>query len=282
MVELRIEVDPEDPIDDMPPSPNAIEKLEERSCRRIGIVFDEIDADGKYNEQSASPLFAVLPRELRDLIWAYATAPYEDPNAKFEENAYYYRPGHTARLGTETSLLQTCRRVWLEANTLPMLQAEHSFYYHRAAPDKRDPEWMAQLTNHNRQNFGLLHLYVQMVHVEGLAAGGGQLRTYFLRTLPTPGDFQPRVLHVTLRHTDWWYWEDEAPLRLKDSWVAAMLNSPDLRSTHVFKLELETLDYKIDQLMPIVERIKKIESEAFETHIVDGKPTKTQFVLEEQ
>ncbi|KAK5681704.1 hypothetical protein LTS10_006237 [Elasticomyces elasticus] len=261
---------------------DAIDKLEERTCRRIGIQFNEHEAAGKFNEQSDSLLFSILPQELRDLIWAFATAPFEDSSAKFEDTEYYYRPGHTARLRTDTALLRTCRRVWLEANAMPMLQAEHSFYLHRAAPDKRDPKWMSKLTEHNRRNFGELHLFVQMCNIEHLTAGTGMLRSMFLKTLPEPGDFQPRVLNVTLRHTDWYWWESDEPLRLQDSWVKALLNSPDLRSTQVFKLEMETLDYKVDQMMTIIERIKTIESEAYDTHIVDGKSMKTQFVLDEQ
>lgn len=258
---------------------NLIDSIEEKTKRKVGIVFDEFEASGKYNEQEASPLFSVLPRELRDHIWAFATAPYEDPNEKFEQTAYYYRPGHAARLKTDTAILLTCRRAWLEANALPMLQAEHSFYYRRPAPDKRDPEWTAKLTAHNRQNFGHLHLFVQMYAIEGLKADRGRLREYFLKTPAAPGDFQPRMLHVTVRHTDWWNWENEAPLHLKDPWVQALLDSPDLRSTQTLRLELETLDYKVDQLAPILERIKAFESAEIETHIIDGKPAKTKFVL---
>ncbi|KAK5124314.1 hypothetical protein LTR85_002017 [Meristemomyces frigidus] len=258
---------------------NLVDSIEHKTKRTVGIDFSEHDAYGKFNEQEASPLFSVLPRELRDHIWAYATAPYEDSNEKFEETSYYYRPYHTARLKTDTSILLTCRRAWLEANAMPMLQAEHSFYYHRPAPDKRDPEWTARLTEHNRQNFGHLHLFAQMYAIEGLRANKGRLRGYFLKGLAVAGDFQPRMLHVTVRHTDWWYWEDEAPLRLQDGWVKAMLDSPDLRSTQTFKLELETLDYKVDQLAPILERLKGMVSEEMETHVVAGKPAKTKFVL---
>ncbi|KAK5735474.1 hypothetical protein LTR17_008172 [Elasticomyces elasticus] len=261
---------------------NAIDQLEELTCRRIGIEFSEHEVPCRFNEQAGSPLFSLLPPEIRDLIWAFATAPFEDSNAVFEDTEYYYRPGHTARLRTDTTLLRTCRRIWLEANAMPMLQAEHSFYLHRAAPDKRDPKWMAKLTEHNRRNFGELHLFIQMYNIEHLTAGTGMLRSMFLKTLPEPGDFQPRVLHVTLRHTDWYWWESDEPLRLQDSWVKALLNSPDLRSTQVFKLGMETLDYKVDQMMTIIERIKTIESEAYDTHIVDGKSMKTQFVLDEQ
>ncbi|KAK0276429.1 hypothetical protein LTR91_019547 [Friedmanniomyces endolithicus] len=258
---------------------NAITKLEGKTCKYIGIAFSEHEALGKYNDQTSSPLFSVLPRELRDLIWALATAPYEDPNAKFEKTAYYYRPGHTARLRTEVALLLTCRRVWLEANALPMLQAEQSFYYFRGAPDGRDPEWMARLTKHNSQNLGELHLLIQMGTMEKLADPTWSLRDYFLKNRPVRGDLQPRVFRLTIRHTDWWSWENDAPLRLQDNWVKALLDAPELRSTPILKLDLETLDYKADQLAVIVDRIKMIESESRPSHYVGNSPTMTRFEL---
>ena len=47
----------------------------------------------------------------------------------------------------------------------------------------------------------------------------------------------------------------------------------------MLKLELETLDYKVNQLMPILERLKSLRSKEFETHIVDGQPARTKFIL---
>ncbi|TKA28223.1 hypothetical protein B0A50_04195 [Salinomyces thailandicus] len=259
-------------------------QIEAQTKQKVGIVTDEAEAFEKCDAQDASPLFTTLPRELRDLIWAYATAPYEDPNAKFEETAYYYRPGHTARLKTDTALLLTCRRIWLEANAMPMLQSEQSFYYHRAAPDARNPQWMASLTDHNRHNLGHIRLFCQMFAIEKLEAHAGSLRDFCCLDKSAPAlapqaAFRPRMLQVTIRHTDWWFWESEQPLRLEDHWVKNLLNTPDLRSTHLFKLELETLDYKADQLATIVQRIKGFESECKPTHVIDGKPTATKFVL---
>lgn len=76
------------------------------------------------------------------------------------------------------------------------------------------------------------------------------------------------------------FWENDAALVLKDPWVQALLDSPDLRSTHILRLELETLDYKVPQLLPIVERLKGLESRQFETHRIDGQPASTTFVLQ--
>ena len=58
--------------------------------RRVDLITDEYDAAGRFNEQASSPLFSVLPREIRGIIWQYATAPFEDQSQKFGENMYYY------------------------------------------------------------------------------------------------------------------------------------------------------------------------------------------------
>lgn len=85
-----------------------------------------------------------------------------------------------------------------------MLQAEHCFWFYRAVPDARDPAWMAQLTSLNCENFGHLHLFAQMFAIEHLTSEIGRVRNLFLESAPQEGDFQPRMLHVTIRHTDFW------------------------------------------------------------------------------
>ena len=263
------------------PRPRLVESIEQKTGRKVAI--DTIETDvvlAKCHPQDKSPLFTLLPRELRDLIWAFATAPVEDENKPFNKNAYYYRPGHTAKLKTDYSILLTCRQAWLEAHALPMLQAEHAFWYHRAAPDARSKEWMANLTTLNRKHFGTLHLYAQMYAIEGLTSHIGKLTDYFLPSASQGmDDFQPARFHVTIRHTDWWNWESEAPLRLDYQWFQAMLDSPDLRRTETLILELETLDYKVPQLNPIVDHIRSLGSKEYNTHIINGKPTTTKFVL---
>lgn len=180
-----------------------------RTGRHAGrqVTIDDIESSDTFatcNSQLSSPLFSQLPREIRESIWALATAPFEDEERPYHEQQYCYRPGHTHRLKTHVSLLLTCRRIWLEANRLPMLQAEHCFYYHRSAPDARTRAWMDALTPLNRKNCGSLHLFAQMLAIEPLTAAPGAVRDYFLSTPRHEGDFQPRMLKVTIRHTDWW------------------------------------------------------------------------------
>ena len=257
-----------------------VDNIEHKTGKQVVIdTLETGDVLTKCHPQDQSPLFTQLPREMRDLIWAFATAPMEDKYHAYKTNEFYYRPGHVARLKTDYNLLLTCRRAWLEAHALPMLQAEHSFWYERAAPDARSKEWMAGLTASNRKDFGTLHLYAQMTYIEPLSAQAGALKEYFLPSHENTDDFQPLKFHVTIRHTDWWWWEHERPLRLEYEWVQAQLDSPDLRRTETLKLELETLDYKVVQLNPIVEHIRRMESKEYETHVVGGQPTKTKFLL---
>lgn len=81
----------------------------------------------KCHSQFQSPLF-VLPAEIREIIFTLATAPYYAPGSFVDEEELNYRPDHKARWTTSVGLLATCRRVWLETNHLPMLQAHHCFY----------------------------------------------------------------------------------------------------------------------------------------------------------
>lgn len=259
----------------------AVDSIERKTGRQV--LIDTVETNGvlaKCHWQGQSPLFSLLPRELRDLIWTFATAPTEDETNPYDKTKFFYRPGHTAKLKTDYNILLTCRRAWLEAHPFPMLQAEHSFWYYRAAPDGRSNKWMAALTPLNRKYFGTLHLFAQMFAIEGLPRQPEGIRSYFLPepAISTEG-FQPSCFHVTIRHTDWWYWENEVPLRFEYSWFQAMLNDPGLRRSQVLKLELETLDYKLAQLSPIVEHIKSLESREFDTHYINGRPTSTKFVL---
>ena len=174
--------------------------IEHRTKKNLTIETVETNETlARCDMQTQSPIFSLLPREIRDLIWQFATAQYKDEQHQYKKNEYYYRPGHTARAKTDTNLLLTCRRIWLEANAFPMLQAEQCFWYYREAPDGRNPDWMSSLTTWNRRNLGNLHLYAQMFAIKDLTSEAGQLRNYFLRSTPRPADFQPRMLHVTLR-----------------------------------------------------------------------------------
>jgi hypothetical protein len=260
---------------------STIKKIEYHTLQQVQIAtINNGENLAKCHLQQQSALYSKLPLELRELIWQLATAPCSDTKNPYDETAWYYRPGNTHRKKHHTSLLLTCRRIWLEANAYPMLQGEHCFWYYRAAPDGRDLDWTAKLTTSNLRNFGTLHLYAQMFAIERLSPRPGALRRYFVRDRWVE-DLAPKVMYVTIRHTDWYWWEQDMPLALDESWVQAMLDTEDLRSTILIRLELETLDYKVEQLKPIVERLRKLESKEYQTHLVEGEPTATRFILQD-
>ncbi|KAK4494680.1 hypothetical protein PRZ48_014036 [Zasmidium cellare] len=267
-----------------------IAQIEDQTGRRIEIIHNENEAAGKFHEQTQCPLFSMLPQELRLLIFELATAPFDDPDCEFAPTEYYYRLCQTARPRTDTALLLTCRRIWLESNAMPMQLATQHFYFHRGAPGKRDTDWMSRLTKHNRENFGHLEYFVnadgRVSHTVGdidrITTKAGRLHSFWIGNHDRTQrfhTFRPRTFHVTVRHTDWRGWDSDEPLWLNYDWVQVLLDSYDLRNIETLKLELETLDYKSEQLRPILQRIHAMDSREIESHLVEGRPVKTKFLL---
>lgn len=84
--------------------------------------------------------------------------------------------------------------------------------------------------------------------------------------------FNPSILHITIRHTDWWWWENEAPLSFDPKQPGMASGPPSRRETDPFDkiswgyafcflhglkefvLELETVENKKSELDEIVSR----------------------------
>jgi hypothetical protein len=73
---------------------------------------------------------------------------------------------------------------------------------------------------------------------------------FYIFSMP---QFRPTELTITIRYSDWWYWENNAPLRMDEDWLRFFRGSPGLR---VLKVEYETLSWKKAEMMRIVERNK--------------------------
>jgi hypothetical protein len=69
--------------------------------------------------QEQSPLFGVIPAEVRDQIFSYCLAE-QDGKEKITKEEYYYRPDYTHYQCIDTALLRTCRRIYLETRTIPV------------------------------------------------------------------------------------------------------------------------------------------------------------------
>ena len=90
-----------------------------------------------------------------------------------------------------------------------------------------------------------VRFFTQMYWLEG----GNELRRIFLEP-----QFRPSELTITIRYSDWWWWEDNAPLTMKEDWLPTFIGNPGLRTLRV---EYETLSWKKAEMMRIVERNKK-------------------------
>ncbi|KAI1762140.1 hypothetical protein GGR53DRAFT_432252 [Hypoxylon sp. FL1150] len=203
--------------------------------------------------QDESPLFGVLPAEIRSSIFALALTDYPDPTPdnRYAAETCYTRPHYFAPRKSDTALLRTCRAAYAECWFLPFMLHEQTHWL--TAQDRAPPEYRAnvtqaalcsrlQLIKDQREDGEVveiegLRVFAQMYRLEG-AALASLLRTPHLR---------PRRLTLTIRHTDWWHWESDEPLRFEAKWIPSVCEAlPD--SVREFCIELESLECKKDQV----------------------------------
>ena len=221
------------------------------------------------NPQSTSPLFNCIPAEIRNLIFKLALTAYDDHTKPYNNGEYYYRPGHRYAHRVDTSLLLTCRRVLAETKDISARINEYTWWF------GRPPPWaltngLARLASEDAVGvlvrrysaMKYVHLFTQQTWLEG---GFTHFTDLWQSATPTH-------LKITLRHSDWWWWEYEAPLALEPkyrgmprpnaisqpsepfkegSWGGAFQKISGLET---FVLELETVEKKKGELDAIVSR----------------------------
>ncbi|KAJ3466943.1 hypothetical protein MRS44_004507 [Fusarium solani] len=222
------------------------------------------------NPQSGSPLFRLLPAEVRNQIFALALTDYEDPSPDnhYDDNTCFTRPSYFAPRRTDTTLLRTCRAVYRECRFLPFMLTEQ---LHWLSFDERAPPEYDVNTAVDKLHATAMEIAQQMgqeqVQIEGIRAfpqmfklEGGELGSL----LRSPY-MDPKRLTITIRHADWWNWEDDAPLRFESSWISDVSDelSPSLNEICI---EMETLERKKRQ----VDRIAKMMIERWFFKKLDG------------
>jgi hypothetical protein len=238
----------------------------------------------KYMAQVSCPLFTRIPGELRTRIFEFALTEYDDLRHPYDENTFYYRPGYHYRQRIDTALLRTCRLIYLEAHLIPIAINEHTFWCFRGPPhrllDARPQIYFPGMTPEQRIAAEHIHFFTQQYWLEGTWAGSPWA------TVTQIPEMHPRKLTITIRHTDWWYWESDEPLgidprlpgrvhkheMLSSDPHAEIKDSGDRRAARVrlawgnqFKnlkglrelvIELETVERKKLELDEIVSRAK--------------------------
>ena len=229
------------------------------------------------NPQSASPLYNRIPGEVRTLIFSFALTEYYDKSKPYDKDAYYYRPGYRYHRTICSNVLQTCRLVYHEAHFLAPLLNEHVEWHDRAPPavprsgPRRAPGRGRKLAG---QSLGLrhpsmvtVHFFTQQTWLESrLAWRSHYLNRHFDVT------YNIKTLKITIRHSDWWWWESQEPLKLDPkqqdtasethhskpedefhpgAWGQGLKRISGLKN---FELELETVEHKRPELDKIVSR----------------------------
>ncbi|KAJ7589490.1 hypothetical protein C8J56DRAFT_938724 [Mycena floridula] len=232
LVRLRRRVPENQPAADPEPAPIVIPDI---SSEQLA------DFIANHNNQSQSPLFTYIPSEVRNTIFLYALLSYDDLGTLYPNNAHYCRPGYRYTARIDPRLLRTCRLIYLETRLLPMLVTGHVFWGHRAPPGIRlasNPDgYFKRLTEEQRNHVDRVHFFTQQYYLE----------SDFIRACGNP-DMRPKSMHVTLRHGDWWSWESNNRLNLKEGWTNGLGNQKRLEE---LILELETMERDKDQIYAI-------------------------------
>ncbi|KAI1375844.1 hypothetical protein F4677DRAFT_102441 [Hypoxylon crocopeplum] len=85
------------------------------------LAIKLLENSDSINPQMQSPVFAKLPKEIRELIWGFALTRYEDFDTRppYDINTYFARPGQAGVLRIDVDLLRTCRTVYVETFLTP-------------------------------------------------------------------------------------------------------------------------------------------------------------------
>ena len=208
-----------------------------------------IDTDSAL-EQSQSALFSILPGEIRNHIWNYALAEYQDETQLYDDATCYKRPDYFAPRKTETALLQTCKRIYQEAWFLPWTNAEQIFYLtsldRRPARTTTPIDMQKTLLAISKTQTMPIIQHVRVFPQLYMLENGRRLQEILDLKF-----FYPKVITITIRHTDWWFWESDNNLHLDARWVD-FCRFPN--SLIELRMAFESLERKKDQIDDVVKQ----------------------------
>lgn len=210
--------------------------ISQNSQLSMDIISDSV------NLQTACALFTAIPPEIRNYIFRLALSPSDDIDEPYSGHSFYYRPGYQYAQVSHTELLRTCRLVYAETRLLPWSFKEHVFWCHRGPKDSlNSPErYFKALTDEQIANVRDVHIFAQSWWLEG---------NFPAMCLHTP--MRMRSLKVTIRNSDWWYWEHNQLLSLKRNWTR---NVSRIDGLEQMQLELEVIQRDRPQVWTYIAR----------------------------
>jgi hypothetical protein len=109
-------------------------------CTRFTTTADTMATNLAFpvnNYQSQSPLFGLLPGEIRNEIFALALLQYESDAAAYPKDSYWYRPGFAGPRRSCSGLLRTCKLAYAEGRQVFLDQLEWAFWFGNSTPSIR-------------------------------------------------------------------------------------------------------------------------------------------------
>ncbi|KAL5397051.1 hypothetical protein PMIN06_000498 [Paraphaeosphaeria minitans] len=228
---------------------------------------------GDVCSQIQSPLFGKIPPEIRNEIFRLAVTEYVPEGNEwtgrlskmenrgwgnvYSSESYVNRPGYEGLKTVDTDLLRTCKRAYEETKLLPLQDLEvcfymstkdrapkpytmsghlstNSFFHPRANWFK--PEHWARISHYHV--FGQMYLLGPGFH--------GLFKNQLDVCLPT-------TITLTLRYTDWWDWETNAPIYPIRQDRFFPLRRIELPSTVTrMTVEFENIESKVKELDAVV------------------------------
>ncbi|KAL6717303.1 hypothetical protein ACLMJK_005218 [Lecanora helva] len=233
-------------------------------------AVDKITSRHYINPQALSPLFNLIPAEIRQEIFQFALQSCPNPSKPYSRHSFWYRPGFTHAKAITIGLLLTCRRIYLESNHLPLTQNEHVIW---GVENSRMPPYTSNylldgsMKIAQRNEIQSVHIFAQQFWLEDWK------HKWLSYAQNWPNGCPPR-LKITIRHTDWWYnlLGERSPLALdpkrkgranaknwaaeEDSFEAGSWGSrfTNMGGLEHFELELETIESKRPELDAVVDR----------------------------
>lgn len=208
------------------------------------------------SDQESSKLFTDLPGEIRDLIYGYALADFEDMNNEYDKYTCYKRPEYLAPRKTDTAILRTCQAIYAEAWYLPWTSARHIFYLAQPARKPTKTTTVEQMTDmvamietlhpdtpSRRKEVHQIQVFAQAFQLEP----GNSLNSI----LQIP-HFSPKIVTITLRHTDMWWWESDTPMHLTPKFVSDVQFPA---SVTCIEMQIESLERRKAQIDYMTSRI---------------------------
>jgi len=135
----------------------------QRHARAIRRVIAAISPSNSHT-QTMSPLFSLLPAELRLQIFRHVLSQRPDTTRPvfIHSISPLFRPGHTHHVQTSIALLSTCRLVYYEAHGIPLRSATHHFRYLGSTSLLYNGDiWLRHVTK--QQGAGLYHLHDNLI-----------------------------------------------------------------------------------------------------------------------